>query len=1569
MKRTTVILATLTIGLPWTCFVGTLAAAEEPVAPAQKIKAQKIRPLDWSMLGDGPGNDELAAVCTSVMAHSQDGMGKAWLDRIAKTKRVDGLLDFGDSESHIRPTATSSRTLALALRLGHYRADKAGANASEIEKLLPLVVRSLAKDHKANGGLGDKAWGDQWQSAMWAAQTAQLAWIIWDRLTTDDHKFIVAMLAHEADRFLEKLPPTSNAESVNDTKGEENAWNASCIMTASIMLINHPHEQAWRERAIVYYLNAVATPQDVNSKLVVDGKPLSERLVGYCITADYAVGNHGAYPHPGYTASSYLDTRLLFFSALAGVQPPEAILYNAAPIYRMFVDHQWTAPPYMKPGGSIYKDDGGIYWPTKKEKQRAGRYYKWFTQDVLAATYGFDATCSTKATHWAKLHGQVMIDAFNGQPTPVKLESYSKSAFFKNALSCYLIRTLHVNKQQAELATSELTCEYATNPLGVDTPRPRFGWLLQSEQRAQLQSAYRVLVATSEKQLQANVGDKWDSGKVNSEQSVNVDYQGKALTSGEKCYWKVRVWDKQGQPSTWSKPGSFEMGLMKQNDPSSPRGFAAAGWKGQWIGIGIGIAAVAPSPLLRKEFAVTKKVRQARVHISGLGWSELYINGKKVSDDVLSPSLTDYSQEVLYRTYDVTSFLKSGANAVGVMLGNGWYCASSVLPWEKGGPWGDGPRAILQMTVTYDDGTEKLIVTDDTWKASTGAIGANQLIFGEAYDARLEKPDWNTAGYDDRQWSHAAVRPAPEGELRSQLVPPMKVQNTFRPIKITKHADGGWVFEFDRFFSGWVLLKTKGKAGAKVTIHYKSSAAKWRAVTEKDTYTLKGDPDGETYEPRFTIHPVRYVRVEGLEEKPTLDTLHGQEVYSDVAMHGSFNCSNDLLNQIHGNIQQTLKVAFKGFVLDGLHREPIFYNEPASYFGTLSTRKRMPNMWTEVARSIPLAGSDDGDLSDIVPRLPGMKRKSDVSQNAAYPMLVWYLYQCHGDKRLVEHHCDRIKAWVDFIGRELAEDNHIVTKGWLGEHMLPGREVGQWEFISKETPKDFIWTCFYYHNTRTLANMCRVLGKKEEEQRYAKLAQEIRAMINKTWLDSKTGHYASKSQTSEIIALALDIVPPKNKQQLIKNIAHTITEADDGKLRVGHIGLPGFMESLVENGLGQVVYDAVNHTEFPGWGYMIDQGATTVWEGWSLVTKVKEWNDKLYHAEESMTMLVGVGRLFYESIAGIQEPPYYGTAKFGLGYRHFQIKPHPLGDLKHAEASIKTVRGIISSSWKRTKNSFVLEIEIPVGSTAKVSVPSIGLKNAVVTEGGAVVWKAGAYVKGVAGIDAGIQAAEYYTFDVGSGRYKFTVTSRAQTPVERVETEQQLVAITIDDGPHAVNTPKLLELFKKNGVKATFFVIGRSVKRDPELAKRMLAEGHELGNHTTTHADLAKLGDLEKVRKEIEDTQRILKETIGKPAVLFRAPFLSHDKNVWTVLKGMPSINASRLTTDWSGDSTAQSIFDQATKDTKAGDIVLMHSWPNKTIEAMPRIIKALQAKGLKLVTVSELLAAAKEKAADKSSN
>jgi alpha-L-rhamnosidase len=475
-------------------------------------------------------------------------------------------------------------------------------------------------------------------------------------------------------------------------------------------------------------------------------------------------------------------------------------------------------------------------------------------------------------------------------------------------------------------------------------------------------------------------------------------------------------------------------------------------------------------------------------------------------------------------------------------------------------------------------------------------------------------------------------------------------------------------------------------------------------------------------------------------------------------MHGRFACSNELLNQIHGNIQRSLKVALKGIVIDCVHREPLAYNEPCGIFGALSIRKCMPQLWTRFARDIQLGGSDNGDLSDIVPVLPGMKRQSDVSQNASYPMLIWHLYECHGDERLLQQHYRTVNAWVDFIGRELADSTHIVNNGWLGEHMLPkrGSEPG-WYFSTKETPKEYIWTCYYYHNVRVLANMSRILGKKEQEERYAKLAQEIHAVINKTWLDRKTGHYATKSQTSEILALALDIVPQENKRQLVENIAGTIND-NGGRMRVGHVGLPGFMESLVDHGLGEVVYKAVNTTDFPGWGYMISQGATTVWEGWSLSTAVEEWNNHIYHAEESMIFLTGVSRFFYNSISGIQEPAFYGTREFEPGYGLIRIKPHVLGDLTYANASIKTVKGIISSSWKKTDASLTLEVTIPANATAQVSVPTLGLKEFAITEGGKAIWQNDSYVDGVAGIADARRDVDWVTFDVGSGRYCFELS-------------------------------------------------------------------------------------------------------------------------------------------------------------------------------------------------------------------
>jgi len=915
----------------------------------------------------------------------------------------------------------------------------------------------------------------------------------------------------------------------------------------------------------------------------------------------------------------------------------------------------------------------------------------------------------------------------------------------------------------------QLKCEYAVNPLGIDTAKPRFSWLLESTRRDQKQAAYQILVAGSEEKLKQNIGDLWDSGKVVSDKSVNTPYQGRTLTSSQKCWWKLRVWNKPGydgyfceppymdkrtieelhkeKPSDYSTPATFEMGLLKQSD-----------WQGKWISADKDIS----SPLFRKEFEITKKIISARAYFSGLGWGELYINGKKVSDDVLSPAFTDYFQEIKYRTYDVTDLFKKGTNAIGIMLGNGWFSKPKLLHFGNGKPWSKQPQAILQVNVTYDDQTQQQFFTDDSWKFASGAIGTNDLKIGEHYDARAERPLWSTVGCDESQWKRAVTVASPGGRLTCQIMPSMKIVNTLKPIKLSNPKKGVWVFEFDRFFSGWTRLNVKGKAGDKIRLAYASRildngfvAKPWPggAGNQTDVYTLKGDPDGEVYEPRFTLHPVRYVQISGLDEKPTLEMLMGCEVYNDVDMHGNFTCSNELFNQIHKNTQQTLKIALKDLILDAVHRELIAYNEPASISAALWTRKSMPNLWTKAARDIKQGAAKDGTLLCVVPRVPDIKLRWDNTMCGNYPMLVWYLYQCYDDQRLLDEHYQTVKAWVNNTTTK-AESNHIV-KDWLGDHMVPGDAPGDEVFKSKETPAEFVATCFYYHNTRTLSNMAGVLSNEKDQRHYAGLAQDIRKAINDTWLDRETGHYSTQSQTVEILALAIGVVPKEYKQKLIENISRRITEVNGGKLRVGHAGLPGFLESLVDNGMGEIMCNAVNHREYPGWGYMVSHGATTIWETWS-----RDRSKNNYPGVESMTMLAGIVRFFYSDIAGIGEPDFYGARQFVPGYGHIVIKPHVLGDLTHANASIKTVKGIISSSWKKNDNIVTLKVTIPVNSQASISVPKTGLKRVMIKESDRPIWKNGKFLKVISGITSSAETKDYVTFETGSGSYKFVLNGQ-----------------------------------------------------------------------------------------------------------------------------------------------------------------------------------------------------------------
>jgi alpha-L-rhamnosidase len=907
------------------------------------------------------------------------------------------------------------------------------------------------------------------------------------------------------------------------------------------------------------------------------------------------------------------------------------------------------------------------------------------------------------------------------------------------------------------LTVTETACEYAANPLGVETPQPRFGWVLHSDERGQMQSACQIIVASTEDKLAAGVGDKWDSGKMASEQSVNVAYQGSPLTSGERCYWKLRCWDRNGRVGPWSRPAWFEMGLLGQDN-----------WKGKWIGVDAQSSPYkpgeAPAPLLRREFEIAKPIKRARAYVSGIGWCDLYINGRKVGDRVLDPAISDYSKRVLYVSHDVTDRLAQGTNVVGVALGNGWY--SNSKHFTEFGKWGDSPRLLLQINIEHADGSTTSVVSDESWKVSTGPILRNDLYGGEIYDARLEKPGWATAAYGDSSWARAAVKKPPGGILTSQLMLPIKAIETMKPVKRTNPRPGVYVYDLGQVFAGWAKLRMKGPAGTKVTIEYSERILKDGGILDQrifcypglkstDEYILKGDSQGEVYAPTFAFHPVRYVQIEGYPGVPTLDDVEGVVVHGAEDLAGDFRCSNGLLNQIHRNAAWTLRNSLYGMPMDCIHREPIAYIYVTGEFSTLSTRKYMPLFWGKWLRDVADSQDQQGSISAIVPRY-SVHVFDTTGGGGAYPLLVWYCHECYGDDRVLAEHYNSMRKWVDYL--TLLAPNHILSTGTYGDHMLPGESPGKEKYISTETPPPLMWTGCYYLNVSVMAQAAGVLGKTKDARHYARLAENIKEAFNKQWLNRELNQYAGGSQTANLVPLAYGLVPETHKDGVVKNVVTSIMEKYKGHLHTGETGTTCAIDTLTEHGQAEVMYKVVTATTYPGWGYMVKEGATTIWEAWG-----RYWPHSVRERHESMIMFCSIEKFFYEDLAGIRGPAFFATRYTSPGYRQISIQPRPVGDLESASASIKTVRGMVSSTWSRTGNSISLEVTIPVNSEAKVGIPKLGLQNTVVEEGGKTVWRNGSYLAGAAGISGGSETAARVTLDVGSGRYSFKLSGTGKS--------------------------------------------------------------------------------------------------------------------------------------------------------------------------------------------------------------
>ncbi len=881
------------------------------------------------------------------------------------------------------------------------------------------------------------------------------------------------------------------------------------------------------------------------------------------------------------------------------------------------------------------------------------------------------------------------------------------------------------------IEVNRLRTEYQSDPVGIDVTQPRFSWEIKANVRNLNQTAYELRVGLSAENLENRETPYWTTGKVLSDVSNQIIYEGPAAESGKRYYWTIRIWDNQNHITDWSPVAFWETGLLNKSD-----------WKASWIEpvMTADARVEEPCPLIRKTFKLKKAVRSARLYITSHGIYELEINGKKPNGWLFTPGWTSYNKHLQYQSYDLTPMLQTGNNAIGVILGNGWYRGD--LGWSHNrNLYGNQLGLLAQLNVEYTDGSKEVIKTDKTWKFAKSAILMSEIYHGERYDARLEIPGWSTPEFADAGWKPVVVKDFSLDNLAAQSAPPVERMAELTPIRIFTAPNGDTLVDIGQNMVGWIQMKVNGTAGQKVTLRHAEVLDKdgnmyydnLRAAKQTIEYTLKGG-GVEVYEPHFTFQGFRFVKVSGFPKMPDIEDIIGIVIHSAMDFTGEFACSDPMINQLQHNIQWGLMGNFLDVPTDCPQRdERLGWTGDAQVFAPTACYNRdAATFYTKWLKDMAFDQLPDGRIPHVIPDI--LKDGGSTGWADACVIVPWTVYRQYGDTRILEQQYPSMQAWINYMktraGSSLLWNNGEHFGDWLA--FASNRS----DYTGATTDKDLIATAYFAWSTKLVSQIAGILGKPEDAAAYHELFNNIRAAYQKEFV-TPNGRLSSNTQTAYVISLAFGLVPDAQRDSVAARLAADVRSF--GHVTAGFIGSSLVNPVLSAFGYDDLAYMLLTRKDYPGYLYPITKGATTIWERWDGIKPDGSFQDAGMNSFNHYAY-GAIGNWMYNQVAGIQEDPVVPA------YKKLIIRPVPGGGLSWVRAEHQSIYGMVRSEWKTETGSLTMKVTIPANTTADVYVKTNDQQK--VTESGKPV-SVSPEIRFLR-MDKG-----YAVYQVGSGSYEF----------------------------------------------------------------------------------------------------------------------------------------------------------------------------------------------------------------------